>query len=373
MTEILFSAAMIVRDEEPVLDDCLRSLRGVVDEIVVVDTGSTDGSRDIARAHGARVTDFGWTGDFAAARNEALRLARGRWILYIDADERLRDAERSAVEAVLADLTAVAHTVLFRPQTGMTRYREYRIFRNDPRIRFRGVIHETMLPGIHQVAASDRLRIGHSQFGVDHVGYDGDQRRKHLRNIPLLRARLANDPAHAYSWHHLGRALAALGDVAGAVSAWQRGIEVVRGKSRSEGVDSLPYVAMIGHLLQQRANPAVLLAEAEQRFPRSHLLAWLGGRALMAAGRFEEAIPIFQRLVAIDASTFCDAALAYDVRMFGVWSYESLALCHFRLGRFQESAAYYARALAEAPDDPEYRVKRDLALARAQRGRRAHA
>jgi tetratricopeptide (TPR) repeat protein len=224
-----------------------------------------------------------------------------------------------------------------------------------------------MLPAIRHVAASDGLRIAHSELGVDHVGYDGDQRRKHERNVPLLRARLQAEPVHVFSWHHLGRALEALGDVEGAVAAWWRGIEVVRQTPRREPADSLPYVAIIGHELHAGRDPSALLAEAKQRCPGNLLLTWLEGRCLMAAGRHADAIPIFERLASVDARTLCDDALAYDVRMFGLSSYESLALCCFRLGRFAESASYYARAAAAAPDDPAHRVKRQLALARAAR------
>jgi tetratricopeptide (TPR) repeat protein len=74
---------------------------------------------------------------------------------------------------------------------------------------------------------------------------------------------------------------------------------------------------------------------------------------------------VFEALAAIDAETFVDDAVAYDEGIFGVWSLDALGLCCFRLGRFAESARYYARAEALAPDDGEYRAKRQLAEARA--------
>ena len=77
---MLLSAALIVRDEERSLGACLASLKGLADEVVVVDTGSSDRSRDIAAEAGARVYDRPWTGDFSAARNYALDLAQGDWI-----------------------------------------------------------------------------------------------------------------------------------------------------------------------------------------------------------------------------------------------------------------------------------------------------
>src|ERR1700675_1152507 len=101
------SAALIVRDEAVMLGDCLRSLCGFADEVVVVDTGSTDGTRELAAGLGARVVTFPWRGDFAAARNEALRHARGRWILYVDADERVAPVAVAEREALLTDDSVV--------------------------------------------------------------------------------------------------------------------------------------------------------------------------------------------------------------------------------------------------------------------------
>ena len=83
------SLAMIVRNEAGRLGACLESARGVADEMVVLDTGSTDGTREVAAAHGARVETFPWIDDFAAARNASLGLCTGDWTLVLDADERL--------------------------------------------------------------------------------------------------------------------------------------------------------------------------------------------------------------------------------------------------------------------------------------------
>src|SRR5947209_2429562 len=99
---------MIVRDEERHLAACLESITPVVDEVVVVDTGSIDRTAEIAARHGAQVHRAAWTGDFSAARNAALDRASGRWILYIDADERLRQIGRAQVERLLHDAGEVA-------------------------------------------------------------------------------------------------------------------------------------------------------------------------------------------------------------------------------------------------------------------------
>jgi tetratricopeptide (TPR) repeat protein len=297
----------------------------------------------------------------------ALDRARGRFVLYIDADERLCPVDRARVHDLLADDSVTCYTVLFRPQIGYTRYREYRIWRNDPRIRFRGVIHETMLPAIREVAAADGGRIADSDLAIDHVGYEGDQAKKHRRNLPLLRARVVQEPEHVFSWHHLGRALAGLGDADGAAEAWRRGIEVVRAQAAPSPADSLLYSSLLRQQFDAGQVDDALLDEARARFPANHLLDWLHGRLLMAQARLTEAIAVFEPLAAIDARAFFDPAIAYDERIFGVWAFDALGLCCWRLGRYAESASWYARAEAASPGDGQYRAKRRLAEARLGR------
>ena len=151
----LLSATLIVRDEERNLRDCLASVDGVVDEVVVVDTGSTDGSVEIAKELGARVVSHPWRGDFSEARNVGLEVARGEWILYLDADERLRHVDRDAVSGRLRDASETAFRILLHPFAGATPFFEYRLWRADPEIRFRGVIHEQVVDDINRVAARD--------------------------------------------------------------------------------------------------------------------------------------------------------------------------------------------------------------------------
>src|SRR5207237_8743781 len=98
------SLTMIVRNEESNLPACLESVRGLFDETVIVDTGSTDRTKEIALGFGARVFDFPWIDDFAAARNEALRHATGDWIFWMDADDRLDQANREKLAALLDEV-----------------------------------------------------------------------------------------------------------------------------------------------------------------------------------------------------------------------------------------------------------------------------
>jgi tetratricopeptide (TPR) repeat protein len=360
----VLSATLIVRDEAAVLPRCLTSLRGLADETIVVDTGSSDDTARIAVEFGARVVHHEWHHDFSEARNLALSHARGQWILYIDADECAGAVDGPTLAQSLANARAIAATVQFRVKSGFTRYREPRLFRNDPRIRFRNVIHETVMPDVDALVRNGEGVVIASQLAIDHFGYDGDQTPKHRRNVPLLRVRLAGDPDHVYSWNHLGQALDGLGETAGALEAWWRAIAVVRTSGVRSPLDALPY----GSLLQCRATGAAasdLLDEARERFPRDWLFAWLQARRLMEQARWSDARVILHKLAAIDATTFCsEDGVAYDARIFGAATFEALAFCEFQLGRYEDSARWYDRACCDDPTDPAHVVKKRLAAAR---------
>src|SRR5215471_14880105 len=192
------SATLIVRDESAVIEDCLKSLAGVVDEIVLVDTGSRDDTIEKARRFPISLHTFEWCGDFSAARNFALDQATGDWILYIDADERFEIPDMPTLRRLLEDRSKVAWRLRFYPRIGTTPYAELRLFRNDPRIRFHGVIHEHMKDGINAVCREDGLEIGVCDLVLRHIGYEADQRHKIARNVPLLRAYLEREPNRVY-------------------------------------------------------------------------------------------------------------------------------------------------------------------------------
>ncbi len=98
------SLCLMVRNEEHDLPGCLQSAGDLVDEIIVVDTGSTDRTKEIAANFGAKVFDFPWCDDFAAARNECIRHATGEWIFWMDADERIDEANREKLRGLFESI-----------------------------------------------------------------------------------------------------------------------------------------------------------------------------------------------------------------------------------------------------------------------------
>ena len=189
------SVCMIVKNEEHHLGDCLKSAQGFADEIVVVDTGSTDNTVKIANSFGAKVIHSNWRNDFSYSRNISLDQATCRWILWLDADDRVPPSE---VEKFTRLKSAPLDRAFFMMIRNVRRggfgeqWFQLRMFPNHPGIRFERKIHEQILPALV------RLKIPTKQVDVriDHVGYENPkmQRDKARRNLEILFADLANHP-----------------------------------------------------------------------------------------------------------------------------------------------------------------------------------
>ena len=354
------SAAMIVRNEERFLDDCLASIAGQLEEIVLVDTGSTDRTLEIAGKYGARIIEHPWSDDFSAARNCALDHASSDWIFDIDADERLSRAGPGALRRAVNRDDAVACSVMFQPRAGFTRYHELRLFRRDPRIRFRGAIHETVHPSVAAVCRSDGLQIAVAGIGIDHVGYEGDLTPKRRRNLPMLRQAVEETPERVFLWADMAQALAGLGQPDEAEQACWRAIRLAADhpdpKQRNDG--ALAWECLIGlHLENDPQRAAGLAGQAIASYPEHHALALAWANAIFRAGGGEEILAVLQRLTAIEAETFFDPLTAYDYRIFGEWPFDLMGGVYARSGQRAAAAKAFAQAARLAPDSIAYRAK----------------
>jgi glycosyltransferase involved in cell wall biosynthesis len=172
ITSPLVSLCMIVKDEEALIGDALASAQGLADEVIVYDTGSTDNTIAIATKHGARVIQGQWRDDFAWARNQTLEYATGMWILWIDADERVRgdkEALRTRLEDPLAPFESYSIRIENATGGGLTSFNHYanRVFRRKDCF-WRGALHET-------IWYRDQLRTCHAvpapEMYLEHFGY----------------------------------------------------------------------------------------------------------------------------------------------------------------------------------------------------------
>ncbi|WNS43219.1 glycosyltransferase [Paenibacillus sp. MMS20-IR301] len=209
----LISLCMIVKNEADTLARCLTSVRGVADELIVVDTGSTDSTVSIARSFGARIITHRWSGDFAAARNAGLAKARGSWILVLDADEELEPGSKDELRACAQHMEYEAFWVRIHNHKGTERSSQtltvnpiLRMFRSRPEYRFSGIIHEQIASVIVEKRPAAAMHL--STVIVHHYGYaDGvvEKKDKITRNIRLLQEQLERSPGDAF--HHFNMAV----------------------------------------------------------------------------------------------------------------------------------------------------------------------
>ncbi len=192
---------MIVKNEEEYLQECLESVEDVVDEIIVVDTGSTDRTVEIAGQFDAEVHHIPWNDDFAAARNESIKHASGDWILQLDADERLDPESKKELRRWLENNSKMCASVLIdSPKEENNKghiSRAHRLFRNYQGIQYSGRIHEQISPSISELNGEE----GFSNIKVMHLGYDKSEDEMHEkseRNYQLLKQQIAEEPNNAY-------------------------------------------------------------------------------------------------------------------------------------------------------------------------------
>jgi GT2 family glycosyltransferase/tetratricopeptide (TPR) repeat protein len=224
------SLCMIVRNEERVLGDCLASVAGVFRQVIVVDTGSTDRTREIALEHGAELYEFPWTESFAEARNESLKYATGRWVMWMDADDTLPSSSAEAIlrAAIHAPEEVVGFVIPVRftdgGVAGGTQVDHVKLFRRVPGLSFEGRIHEQVLQSLRPHGEIARLE----GAVVLHSGYDTSdegQARKRARDARLLELDLAERPNHPFVLFNLGMTAHYNGEHAAAVDWLRRSVD----------------------------------------------------------------------------------------------------------------------------------------------------
>ncbi|MBL9077182.1 MAG: glycosyltransferase [Planctomycetes bacterium] len=305
------SLCMIARNEERFLGECLRRARPAVDEIVIVDTGSTDRTVAIAESFGARVLHEPWQDDFAAPRNTALRAATGDWILVLDADEFLLDGGCERIRELVESKVASGYHLHFTNLYGHGKtlgVMMVRLFRNLPGIAYEGVIHEQVTPSLQRLAAERGLVLASADVEVEHHGYTDevmDQRGKNERNERLFKKQLAAHPDCVYAHYKYGDFLRRLpGRSADARRLLDRCLELILAGPPSLPRE-LPYageVAALCALEAARAGDNVrarqVLDHGLRRFLPTPNLHYLAASLALAEGRAEDAILHYRRCLA---------------------------------------------------------------------------
>lgn len=204
------SACVITKNEEKNLPSCLNSLRNIVSEMIVVDTGSTDRTVEVAKSLGAQVFHFEWVHDFSKAKNYAISKATGDWIIFLDADEYFTKESLPLIPLLITEaeehecdiIVSLLCNIDMHTKETINTVHHTRIFRNHPEICYEGAIHERIM----RAGKAPRGLMASEGLAIIHTGYSSDihlSKEKSERNIKLLYAQLENNPQSGEVYFYL--------------------------------------------------------------------------------------------------------------------------------------------------------------------------
>ena len=310
------SLCMIVKDEEANLARCLASVKPIVDEMVVVDTGSTDRTRDIAEFFGAWVYEFEWSGDFAEARNFSLSKAKGDWILIMDADEIIspldygrfrklvakKPSRLTAYSVITRNYCNMVNTIGWISNTGQYGSEEaglgwlssekVRLFSKSRQVKFEGAVHEMVDPVLKRLSAE----IKKCPVLVHHYGRLNAKNlaRKHQAYYEIGLKKLQKNGGEIGTIRELATQAAVLERFSEAIDLWQKFLSMEPG----EAAVAFAYVNMVSvYIRMQEYGKAIESArKAVSMAPQMKEAQYNLGIAELYNGNAEAAFNIFKKL-----------------------------------------------------------------------------
>jgi len=296
------SLCMIVKNEEKVLQRCLDSVYGVVDEIVIVDTGSTDLTKEIALKYTNKVYDFEWTNSFADARNFAQQQATGEWILVLDADEYVDQKNLKEMIDILkqTDDSVEAYDVVIYNFMGVygervLQHRHTRIYRNSPHLRYDRAIHEQLrrVDGEYVQASQGILTVYHTGY----MHYAVAEKKKHDRNAPLLEHEMKTGESVAFDYFNLGNEYLSKGEVEKALQSFIQAYQEKKDIRLSWVSYCLVQIILCLKYLQRFEDALQVIADAENLYNETADFPFLRGEIYYLQHRYDDAIQQLEYLL----------------------------------------------------------------------------
>ncbi|MDR0355703.1 MAG: glycosyltransferase [Deltaproteobacteria bacterium] len=344
--------AMIMKNEANNLQYSLGPLVGVFDEIVVVDTGSRDQSPELAASYGAKVLHLPWPDDFSLARNFGLERMQSDFIMWLDADNSVTQADVNALrDALRSDGLIFLATEVVVPQGD--RLLQKRVFANSPECRFQGRVHEQL---VHPPDWPVRV----TRAEIRHWGYADAvlARQKGERNLELLLDAPETAEGDFYHLYQLGRTLHNLRHFGEAEECLRQAVEAGFGESCAETGPVNPslwnHAVILLSQARQRLGKTDEAEEALHAFirlrPAYGPAKALLGRLLYEQGRFEECALFLRQALALGCG---DPSWGADPARCGFTAACQLAKALEKIGKFREAGRAWEEAARHNPENPE--------------------
>ncbi len=353
---MILSACLLTRNEAKNLERALGSLKGIADEVIVADTGSTDGTVALAQQLGARTLDVGWDDDFSKGRNDALAAARGDWILWFNPDEEFERSTEAALRWCLAQPTALAWHVrvwdFIRPEpNAYTETLQPRLFRNGRDVRYRARLHNDFEEPLDELAARYGMSIGVSQVLLRRHAYLSQLTPDKLRwAARLLEKELADRPGQLHFLIEYGRTLLLLQD-ARAKEVFTEAAQQVLRAANAPRAPTANVGLLLEHVLMS-ANASGLPLSVDQAkelahrwFPATPPVLWALALTEFRGNRFAEAIPFLERLTQMGATGQYDRSAAFEPGIIGGFAWQNLGVCYSRLGDWARAEICFGKMM----------------------------
>jgi len=347
------SLAMIVKNEEDNIARCLESVKDAVEEMVVVDTGSTDRTVEIAKSYGAKVFYHEWTGDFSEARNISLDHTSGDWVMFLDADEELVRDDVMSLRELLEDdenegfffneLSFIGE----KEEDGAVVNLAFRLWRNRPEYRFTGAIHEQIIAKVQ----SRNPKIGYSNVRINHYGYLNkatETKDKIRRNLEILLREVEKMPDDPFVRFNLGVEYLRLKEYENALDQYKRAFANLSGLDAAYASMLIRNIALCLKELGRYQEALKVLSDAKEAYPDYTDLFFLEGLIYLDQKDFTSAIMCFNICLSMGS------AGKTHISQTGVGGYMaafSLGQAYRALGNEREAVVAYKRALEDNAKD----------------------
>lgn len=355
------SLNMIVRDSASTIKRAIQSVKNFVDEIIIVDTGSTDNTVEIAREMGAQVYHFDWIDDYSAARNFALEKSTGEWIFWLDDDEWVDEDNLKKLCALnfSKDFFYRTHRIVRKPKKYFSiRTHSPRLFPNRPDVRWRFRVHETAFPSLDKAGLTEQLL----DIVILNEGFENERTEKTLYYKKLLEQDLAEDPNNVHLLHHLAMECKNLKLVDEALKYYGECILHIPDEATSFLKDSIPNYAELLIETNQFEKAISVILIGRDIFPDSPKLLDLHAIVEKFCGRADHAEELWKEL--LEMSQFTDEEDTYHPVGLQLAALDRLGSLYLEQGRIDESRECWNKALAL---DPEY-VPAIKGIAKINRG-----
>lgn len=339
----LLSVCMIVKNEETVLERCLQSIHGIADEIIIVDTGSSDGTKNIAANYTGKIYDFEWVKNFAKARNYAASKATAEWILVIDADEYVdrnsfKDFKRKlALYPPKHDINAVQIVNFTGENANLTALnRHTRLYRNNKQIEYHRPIHEILR---HK---EGECTLGLVELQIYHSGYMKDtveEKQKTERNLSIL---LEQGKKTGIDYFYIGNEYNRLGEMKKAIQYYQTAYKN-RESVNADYITKLLVFLIDALYREKRYDEALdIIKGCEEAYPNYVDYKYYKGLIFFTKKEYQKAKPIFEYILANKNSLIVDHSVEHK---------ELLPLIHLATmyeseNKLQKAVEYYSKAIA---------------------------